>query len=238
MSTKNLGYTSEAEGGTDTARVWERTDWLLIILGLSGDALPAIREEVTNMLEDHGFENGEWPSLVVSREMCSKLIKQTAMKVGAMGGITAIPSAFLVIGSLGTAMVGTTADFAYLIRKQIELCYAISAVYDMGIDEEKLQAIVLALLGFSGTGQIAKEIAATSLRSIVDVTVSRFLKKGPAEAVEEVAPKLVPRLLGRSYKLIPFLGIPLSASMNVASTMMLGNEARKYFSSNWQGECY
>ncbi|MBW1888876.1 MAG: hypothetical protein JRI52_11115 [Deltaproteobacteria bacterium] len=228
---------SDAERETGAISCWERTGWLASVLGLTGDALPVIRETVSNEIENHGLKNGDRPSPVVASRICSKLIKQSAMKVGAVGGITAAPAALPIVGTLGIAVVGTTVDFAYLIRKQVELCYSISAVYDTSIDEEELKAIVLALLGFSGAGQIAKEIAASTLRSIVDATASRFIKKGLTEAAADVAVKLTPKLLGRSYKLIPFLSIPLSVSINIASTMMLGNQARKYFSFNWQSEC-
>jgi hypothetical protein len=68
------------------------------------------------------------------------------------------------------------------------------------------------------------------LRSIVDATKSSYLQKGVTEAAAEVAAKITPRFLGKAYKLIPLLGIPLSASINIASTMMVGNQARKYFS--------
>jgi hypothetical protein len=85
---------------------------------------------------------------------------------------------------------------------------------------------------------MAKEIAASTLRSIVDTTASGFLKKGLTEATAEVTVKLTPKLLGRSYKFLPFLSIPLSASINIASIMMVGNQARKYFSFNWQCERY
>lgn len=214
----------------------EKTGWLANILGLSGDALPAIRREVARMKEDDRLKNGDRPSQVASWEICSKLMKQTAIKVGAVGGIMATPAALPVIGAMATAIVGTTADFAYLIKKQIALCYSISAVYDMDIDEEELKAIVLALLGFSGAGQIAKEIGASTLRSVVDAAASRFIQKGVPEAAADVAIELTPKLLGRSYKLLPFLGIPLSVSINIASTMILGNQARKYFRFNGQSE--
>jgi hypothetical protein len=45
-----------------------------------------------------------------------------------------------------------------------------------------------------------------------------------------VAERLIPRLLRGTYRIIPFLGIPLSASINIASTLTVGNQARKYFS--------
>lgn len=214
---------------------WDKADWLTRVLGLCGETLPCIREEVGKMMQTEydlmeGDKTGKETGLV-SRRICSRLIKQTAMKAGAMGGITAVPAILPLIGTVGTAIAGTTADFAYLIRKQVRLCYGISVVYDSDIDEEELKAVTLALIGFSGTGQLGKEIANRTLRNIVDATATRFLKKGIAGSAPEVAARITPRLLGRSYRLIPFLGIPLSASINMASTMIVGNHARRYFST-------
>lgn len=209
---------------------------LVKILGLSGNALPAIREEVGEMIRGLRLEQGVGPKRDLSQKVCSRLIARSAMRVGAVGGITATPAALPGLGTIGTAIAAMTADFAYLIRKQIELCYAISAVYDADIHEEELMAITLALLGFSGTGQMVKEIAAGTLRNIVDVAKASYLKKGISEAAAEVAAKITPRFMGRAYKLIPLLGIPLSASINIASTMMVGNQARKYFSTRERSE--
>ncbi len=208
-------------------------DWLIKILGLSRKALPSIRQEVQEMIQDYHLEYGDIPERDLSYHLSSRLIKQSALKVGAVGSITATPATLPFIGTMWTVIIGATADFAYLIRKQIELCYAISAVYAASIDEEELKAITLSLLGFSATGQMAKEIAASTLRNIVDAATARYLKKGIVDATAEVAAKITPRFLGRAYKLIPFISIPLSASINIASTMMVGNQARKYFST-WE----
>jgi hypothetical protein len=208
-------------------------DCLEKVLGLSGKALPSIQNEVSTMIcEVRRFE-GNIPQRDLLYRVSSRLIKRSALRAGAVGGITATPAILPVIGTLGSAIIGTTADFGYLIRTQIELCYAISAVYDTHIDESELQAIALALLGFSGGGQMIKEIAGSTLRNIVDAAATGYLKRGVKNAAAEVAAKITPRLMGRAYKLIPFIGIPVSASINIASTMMVGNQARKYFSI-WQ----
>ena len=211
-------------------------DWLIKILGISGKDLPAIRKEVGEMIREENLENGDSPKRDIHRRVSSRLIKRSALRTAAVGGITATPAILPVIGTIGTAVISTTADFTYLIRKQIELCYQISAVYDTGIHEQELRAITLALIGFSGTGQMAKGIAASTLRSVVDATTATYLKKGVAGAAAEVAAKLSPRVFGRAYKLIPLLGIPLSASINIASTMMVGKQARKYFCTFDEGE--
>ena len=206
-------------------------DWLVKILGLSGKGLPALKEEVGEMIREAVLENENRPKKDIHYQVSSRLIKRSALRTAAVGSITATPATLPVVGTIGTAFFGTTADFVYLIRKQIELCYAISTVYDTGMDDEELRAIILAIIGFSGTGQMAKEIAASTLRNIVDATTAKYLKKGLTHAAAEVAAKITPRFLGRAYKLIPLLGIPLSASINIASTMMVGNQARKYFSA-------
>ncbi len=222
---KLIGYPGESRN---------KGDWLARTLGLCGQTRPRIRETVGRMMQMEydllADDKTAGETVAVSRRVCSRLIRQTAMKAGAVGGITAAPAVLPVVGTVGTAIVGTAADFAYLIRRQVRLCYEISAVYDSDIDDEELKAVTLAIIGFSGTGQLGKEVAARTFKSVVDASATRFLKKGLAESAPEVAARITPKLLGRSYRLIPFLSIPLSASINMTSTMIIGNHARKYFS--------
>ncbi len=208
----------------------EKGDWLVRILGLSESALPALREEVTDMKRGCGLQYGDRSEREISYQVSSRLIKRAALKAGAIGSITATPASLPGIGTLATAIVGTTADLAYLLRTQTQLCYAISEAYETRLDIEELKAVTLALLGFSASGEMVKEIATSTLRNIVDAAAAGYLKKGIGKAAAEVSTKISPRLLGRAYKLIPLISIPLSASINIASTMMVGNQARKYFS--------
>ncbi|HUV49779.1 MAG TPA: hypothetical protein VMW78_01990 [Anaerolineae bacterium] len=208
----------------------KKGDWLVGILGLSGEALPLIREEVWVMKKECVLERGDRSKLDISYEVSSKLIKRSAIKAGAFGGLTSAPAALPVIGTIGTAVVGAFADLAYLLRTQIELCYSISVAYDSGIDEDEIKAVTLALLGFSGSAQMVKGIAASTFKNMVDATAAKYINKGIAYAAEDVTRKISPRFFGRAYKLIPLISIPLSASINIASTMMVGNQARNYFS--------
>jgi hypothetical protein len=217
----------------------EKADWLAKALGIYGDALPEIRDKVGKMMETNDPIRGEKRTADemqrLSRRVSGSLIRQAAMKTGTVGGITAAPVAIPGIGALGTAVVGISADFTYLIRKQVWLCYGISAAYDIRMEEEELKAVILALLGFSGSGQLSKEIAVRAVKEMVDAAASRFLRKGIVWSASEVAAILTPRMVGKSYKFIPFLGMPLSASVNIASTIMVGNHARKYFGSEDSG---
>jgi len=217
----------------------ESVDWLGKALGIYGDALPEIRDTVDKMMDTRDPGRGEARTVDemqrLSRRVSDSLIRQAAFKTGAIGGITAAPVAIPVIGALGTAAIGISADFTYLIRKQVWLCYGISAAYDIRMEEEELKAVILALLGFSGSGQLSKEIATRAVKEMVNATASRFLRKGIVWSASEVAAVLTPRMVGRGYKLIPFLGMPLSASVNIASTIAVGNHARRYFGSEGKG---
>ena len=207
--------------------------WLSKILMLTGKSLPAIRAEVRDMEREYDLAHGGKPQRYVSYGVSSKLIKRAAIKTAAFGGLVSVPAIIPGIGQAGTLLVGITADLAYLVRTQIELCYAISIAYDVQMDEEELMAVSLALLGFSGSAEAAKGIAVRTLRGVVDEMSVAYLRKGIPDSALDVSAKLVPRFSGKAYRLIPFLGIPISASLNIASTMMIGNQARKYFST-WE----
>lgn len=207
--------------------------WLSKILMLTGKSLPAIRAEIRQMERDYDLAHGGKPRRYVSYGVSSKLIKRAALKTAAFGGLVSVPAAIPGVGMMGSLLAGITADLAYLVRTQIELCYGISIAYDVQMDEEELMAVSLALLGFSGSAEAAKGIAVRTLRGVVDEMSIAYLRKGIPDSALDVSAKLAPRFAGKAYRFIPFLGIPISASLNIASTMMIGNQARKYFST-WE----
>lgn len=208
--------------------------WLSKILMLTGSSLPSIREDVRGLLKDYDLaQGGTKPRRYISYAVSSKLISRAAIKTGSFGGLVSVPATIPGVGLIGTLLAGITADLVYLIRTQIELCYAIAIAYDVEMDEEELKAVSLALLGFSGSAEAAKGIAVRSLRGIVDEMTAAYLRKGIPGSALDVSAELLPRVAGKAYRFIPFLGIPISASLNIASTMMVGNQARKYFST-WE----
>lgn len=211
-----------------------KDNWLVKILALSGMSLLSIRNEVSDMMGEYDLREGGAPRRYASYRISSRLIRKAAVKTGVFGGLISAPATLPGIGTLGTLFVGITADLAYLIKKQIELCYAISAAYEVFMDEEELKAISLALLGFSGSAEAVKGIAARGVRGIIDEITVGYLKKGINESAADLSGTLGPRILGKAYKVVPLLGIPLSASINISSTMIVGNQARKYFST-WDG---
>ncbi|HIJ81805.1 MAG TPA: hypothetical protein HPP76_08865 [Desulfuromonadales bacterium] len=206
-------------------------NWLAKLLYVSGTSFNAIQGTVRQMMVEYDLEHGGKPRRYASYNVSSKLIRKAAYKTGAFGGLVSAPATIPGIGTLGTLFVSITADMAYLIRTQIELCYSISVAYDVEMDMEELKAVTVALLGFSGSAEAVKGVAARSLRSVIDELTRVYISKGIPDSAAEISARLLPRYAGRAYKVLPFLGMPLSASINITSTMMVGNQARKYFST-------
>jgi hypothetical protein len=208
----------------------KKFDWFETLLNISGTTIPLIRDDVSTIKEDYKSKNTDKPPEYIPYAVSKELISKTAIKAGGAGGITSLPATIPGIGTIGTIILGATADLAYLIKLHIELCYGVSAAYDVEMEEEELKAVTLAILGFTGTTQALKGISDGVLKKSVDNIAEGYLKKGVGKASFEVAEKMIPRLMGKSYKLIPLLGIPIGASINAVSTMIVGKRARTYFS--------
>ena len=204
--------------------------WFEKLLTVSGTYLPDIKKNVQVLMEQYDLKcNGERPKKYITYKVSSKLIKQAAFKTAGIGGLTSVPAVLPLVGTAGTILVGSAIDLYYLLSIQVELCYAVSAVYEVAMDEEELKAVTLAILGFSGSAEALKVMAAGAMRRAINEMAQGYLRTGLTKATTEVAERLVPRLLRGSFKFLPFLGIPLSASINIASTLMVGNQARRYF---------
>ncbi len=197
---------------------------------ISGTYLPKIKNEVRVMLAEYDLKCGyEQPKRFRAYRGSGKLIKQAAFKSAGIGGLTGIPANLPFLGTIGTVLLGSAVDFYYLMRIQVELCYSISVAYEVEMDEEELKAVTLALIGFSGSAEAFKAITSGVMRRMIDELAEGYLRSGIAKASSDVAVRLIPRLMQSNFKYIPLLGIPLSASVNVASTLTVGNQARRYF---------
>lgn len=204
--------------------------WFTNLLMISGTYLPKIKNEVRVKLAEYDLKCGsEQPKRFKAYRVSGRLIKEAALKSAGMGGLTGIPANIPFLGTIGTVLVGSAVDFYYLMRIQVELCYGISVAYDVEMDEEELKAVTLALIGFSGSAEAFKAISSSVMRRMIDELAEGYLKSGIAKASSDVAVRLIPRLMQSNFKYLPLLGIPLSASVNVVSTLTVGNHARRYF---------
>jgi len=209
----------------------DKTNRLTDLLLLTGTSIPAIRKNVREMIEEYQTKGSGESNRLISSKVSNKLIKRSALKSGGFGGLSAVPGMLPGIGTLGTMVVCLTADLIQLLRTQIELCYGIAAAYDVDMDEEELQAVALALIGFSGTAEALKGISATVIREAIDKAATRHLQTGISKVASILARKLGLETSSKMTRLIPLIGIPLCTSINIATTMKVGTQAKKYFST-------
>ncbi|MBF0465136.1 MAG: EcsC family protein [Nitrospirae bacterium] len=209
----------------------DKYEWFDKVLTLSGTHLPSIKSDVNALIDEFDLKmGGDKPQKYLSYTVSGNLMKKAAYKAAGIGGLTTLPMTIPIIGTIGTVLAGSLVDLALVLRIQIELCFAISAAYGVELGEDELKAITLALLGFSGSSQAFKATAASVLRTAVDEIAKSYINRGVEVATVEFAERLIPRLLKKYYRFIPFIGVPLGASFNLVSTMTVGNHARKYFS--------
>ncbi|HIJ79382.1 MAG: EcsC family protein [Desulfobulbaceae bacterium] len=201
-------------------------------LVLAGVSLSAIRERVRGMLartaaRQTGKEASGDSALLVSNE----LIGTHCLKSGFFGGLTSAPGTLPGMGTLGTVTVTLSADLLYLLRTQVELCYGISVAYGVEMEEKELRAVAMALIGYSGSNEAVRDINALVIREIIDQAARNYLAAGMNKAITLLLQKMGTKSSGRLIKALPLIGIPIGASVNVATIKTVGNNAKAYFSA-------
>ncbi|MCI4624870.1 MAG: hypothetical protein L3V56_02810 [Candidatus Magnetoovum sp. WYHC-5] len=209
-------------------------DSLFKILTVSGINLQFIKQRVRGMVEDYKVNTGR-PDHEVSREVSRALITKSVLKVGSISVVTSSSFAVPGLGSIIGMLFAGAVDFLLILKEQVELCYKIAAAYNVELDTKELQAVSLAILGFSFTTGVVTQVGEIAIKKTIDNMAKRYIVKGIEESSQEVAKAILPRLLGRASRYIPLISIPVSTSINVVSTLTVGKQAIEYF-SNWKIE--
>ena len=207
----------------------EDSDWLINVLNQTGLNREAIQEEVDYLLWEHEFEHPDATDHEKAKNVCHKLIVWSSSKTATSATVTTAPTTLPILGSIGTATVGTTVDLIFLVRTQIELCYAIAAVYHVNMTDLELKATILALLGYSDNIDLAKDITKTTIHQLINGMATTFIARGLKESSIEIIERLTIRFFGRMVRWIPFISIPIVISMNVKAIRSIGANAQRFF---------
>lgn len=142
------------------------------------------------------------------QELVNLLIKRKSKQAGAVGAATAGAALIPGVGTLFVLAAGTVADIAVVLRMQAELVLEIAAAHQRLLTEDERQRAILLVTGLSaGTNQLA-------------VSTGRKVSLGLGERFAE---KWV-------VKVLPVVGIAVSAGVNALSTYIVGTRAHAYFS--------
>ncbi len=140
-------------------------------------------------------------------ELVEILVKQKAMRTGAVGAVTSGAAVIPGLGTLSAFTFGVAADIGMTFKMQAELVLEIAAIYQHPLSSTEKRNAVLLVTGVSaGANQVLSR------------TGTRIAQK----TSERLAEKAV-------IKAIPVLGVAASAGTNILSTYVIGQRANAYF---------
>lgn len=140
------------------------------------------------------------------------LTRRTAIRCGAAGVVTGLPSGLLAIGTLG-------ADMAYLVYQQFRLVVGIATIYGHESSHRERFTEAVSCLAFASGAGIGKQGVATLLESatleggaIAEKIGARFMKE-------------------RLAKVVPLVGALSGGTLNFMSVQAVGRAAIRYYES-------
>ncbi|KJR43881.1 magnetosome protein Mad31 [Candidatus Magnetoovum chiemensis] len=207
-----------------------KTDKLFEILTITGINYVSIRKNVHELSEDYMLRTGKTPQQT-SYSISKALIMRSALKLGGVGAVSSSSSIIPGLGSIAAMLFTGLVDFALLLKEQIELCYKISAAYNVDLETEKLKAVTLAIVGFSVTAETATHLSGIAFRKAVNKTAEHYMLEGIEKSAQTVAKSILQKMAITGYKFLPLISVPVSVAINVASIYTVGNQAIKYFNT-------
>jgi hypothetical protein len=134
------------------------------------------------------------------------LIKQKALQSGMVGAVTSGASLIPGFGSLAAFTIGVATDVGVTLRLQAELVLEIAAARGHDLNTSEKRNALLLVTGINmGTERLVNQ------------------------ASRKMAERAAERLAGRAFvKMIPFVGIAVSAGANMITTYIIGRRADAY----------
>lgn len=144
--------------------------------------------------------------LVSDDALVEHLIRQKALPSGIVGAVTSGAALIPGFGSLAAFTIGVAADVGVTLRLQAELVLEIAAARGYDLNRSEKRSALLLVTGINmGTERLVNQ-------------ASRKMAEHAAE-----------RLAGRTFvRMIPFVGIAVSAGANMITTDMIGRRADAY----------
>ena len=173
-------------------------------------------------------------------EIADKLISVTvryAAIAGAITGVTVSASQIAILGSAGmTAALFVTsigAEMIYLARLQIRLVLDLALVYDLQLNPDDPEDILMVFgyaLGVTPTEFVGKglQIAAST---VTQTTIRTYISKSTLKAIQDFARQLGFKILQREIikYAVPAVSAAVGSGYNYTTTLSVGRIAKSHF---------
>lgn len=148
----------------------------------------------------------EYPEATIE-ELSRRLIREKCEATGKIGAVTSGTALIPGVGTAAALTLGVVADITATFRLHAELVLELAALYNYPLTDEEKQRIVMLITGLSaGTHTLRRKIG----------------EKAATTIAEKYALKSV-------VKILPVVGVVVSASTNVLATYIIGQRADAYF---------
>jgi hypothetical protein len=158
-------------------------------------------------------------------QVAQYLIRRKSRAVGMIGGATALPGVVPFIGAIGTIATALSSELIAVAKLEIELCMEIAHLCGRDISKKTRIYEILAIMAAHGRKPAAK-------RELTNRMTKKAAKTGLLRLSRGVSRRIVRKRLNRIlFKVVPWIGIPISAAYNLNSTRKIGYAALDYYSN-------
>jgi hypothetical protein len=174
-------------------------------------------------------------SSLTNEEISRLMIKKKSRWCAAAGGLTALPGAVPVLGTLVAIVGGTLLDITAMGFFITEMILEVAAAYNRDLDKEGTsREAVWVLVSSVGAGAASKGLTGLTVRQLSGRTFNRL--------IEQVLVALGIRASQRSIlRIIPVIGMFIAGAVNYYTCKKVGDFVIKHYSENaytdkWDGE--
>ena len=191
-----------------------------------------IAKDAQNVLDRFTDEFGDSKRNGQVADMAAdKIISTYSRKAAISGAISAAPA---TIPGWGTAIAltgGAGADVLITMKFQVEMVMSIATVYGEDITEKKIADDCYVIAGLVSFQRVGTKIFKEKAAGMTIRVLRQYLRGATLKALKEIF-KMVGIVFTRKAleKIVPVIGIPISALANLVLTRYIGKMAKKKYS--------
>ena len=167
--------------------------------------------------------------------VAGQLIRAHATKAAIAGGASALPGIVPGIGSLVAVLGGTLADIGYTLKYEVEMALCLAHHYGFDIREPKERQLAFLLASVSTYGAKTNKNAIFDILKIEREALWKYTPRQLSKMLISIFTKIVLHSSSKGLaKLVPFVGIAVSASVNKVLTQRVGEGVAVELASRWR----
>jgi hypothetical protein len=201
--------------------------WLGKILGKALASSELLVERVELGLKKHNGDrdkNADW------------LISRKTAVTSTCGVVSGATSFIPVLGSIAAMITTGVAEFALVLKLEIELCIEIAHNYGHTINDPLRMYEVLAIIGRKRAVKSVEDAKGAVTLATLHAAINRYVRIGIVKALTRTAELIELRMGLRAVsKAVPVIGVLIGGAVNYVMTQNTGKIAKEFYKENVPG---